>query len=323
MGNWEIRIFEEARILGEASFTITGSGFGRSDKEVQRKAFTGIMLSMLLLAACGSANGGEPQVSRPADLMEPVDGAGGMVQDENKDSGMSPDTQDKTAGQDNATGQDNTAEQDKAAGQQVETQPEEGTLPPDVAEGTAPSSAPEEGSPSYKEIYAQAVSGVESESFSLIYLDDDGIPELVVWYGESYSVYTVKDNTLFCMADSFTTVALTYFERTGILCAFDRWNGGGDEGGYGSYYYQTSKEETLTDDVLSTLNFTYNAVYDEEGNYTGEGIENYYYMGQEIDEASYREMQSSLGIVEEDEKSCMENALGKAEMLAALSRQSD
>lgn len=195
----------------------------------------------------------------------------------------------------------------------------EATIQPDGGAET-PAPAAEEGNHTYKEIYAQAVSETGSAMFSLIYLDNDDIPELVVSCDESYSIYTVKDNAIFCMADSLTTVELTYFERTGILCGFDRWNGGGDEGGYGHYYYQTSKDGTLTNDATPILNDTYNAVYDEEGNYTGEGIENYYYMRQETDAASYKEMQSSLGITEDGEKLCLENALGKEEMLAALSR---
>lgn len=199
------------------------------------------------------------------------------------------------------------------------TQEPEATVQPDGGAET-PAPAPEEGNLTYKEIYAQAVSETDSAMFSLIYLDNDDIPELVVSSDESYSIYTVKENAIFCVADSLTTVELTYFERTGIVCGFDRWNGGGDEGGYGEYYYQTSKDGTLANDAAPILSFDYNAVYDEEGNYTGTGIVNYYYMRQEIDEASYKEMQSSLGITADGKRLCLENALGKEEMLAALSR---
>lgn len=174
----------------------------------------------------------------------------------------------------------------------------------------------------YKEIYTQAVTENTDSytSFSLIYLNDDNIPELVVYnnYYLSYSVYTVKDDALFCMADSLNTVELTYFARTGILCEFARWNGGGDEGGYGIYYYQASNDRTLTDDDTPLLHSVYNAVYDEENVYTGEGIVEYYYMGQETDEAAYDTMADSLGITESGEKLCLENAMEKEEMLDFL-----
>lgn len=268
---------------------------------MRKKFLAGVLPFMLLLSACSSVNGGDSQVSRPEDLVEIIGSAGSeTAQDENKDSGASSDVSDHAAEGD-------------------QTQEPEATIQPDGGAET-PAPAAEEGNLTYKEIYAQAVSETDSAMFSLIYLDNDDIPELVVSCDESYSIYTVKDNATFCVADSLTTVSLTYFERTGILCGFDRWNGGGDEGGYGEYYYQTSKDGTLANDAAPILNDTYNAVYDDEGNYTGTGIVNYYYMGQETDEASYKEMQSSLGITEDGERSCMENALGKEEMLAALSR---
>lgn len=268
---------------------------------MRKKFLTGILPFMLLLSACSSVKGGDSQVSRPEDLVEIFGSAGSeTAQDENKDGSTSSDVL------------DSAAEGDK-------TQEPEATVQPDGGAET-PAPAPEEGNLTYKEIYAQAVSETDSAMFSLIYLDNDDIPELVVSCDESYSIYTVKDNTIFCMADSLTTVELTYFERTGIVCGFDRWNGGGDEGGYGEYYYQTSKDGTLANDAAPILSFDYNAVYDEEGNYTGTGIVNYYYMRQEIDEASYKEMQSSLGITADGKRLCLENALGKEEMLAALSR---
>lgn len=268
---------------------------------MRKKFLTGILPFMLLLSACSSVKGGDSQVSRPEDLVEIIGGAGSeTAQDENKDGGTSSDVLDHAAEGD-------------------QTQEPEATVQPDSGAET-PAPAEEEENLTYKEMYAQAVSETGSAMFSLIYLDNDDIPELVVSRDESYSIYTVKDNAMFCVADSLTTVELTYFERTGIVCGFDRWNGGGDEGGYGQYYYQTSKDGTLANDATPILNDTYNAVYDEEGNYTGAGIENYYYMGQETDEASYKEMQSSLGITEDGERLCMENALGKEEMLAALSR---
>lgn len=174
----------------------------------------------------------------------------------------------------------------------------------------------------YREIYGQIVSGEESDAsiFSLIYLDGDEVPELVICdrgYG-TYSVYTVKDGMAFCMIDSLTTVEMAYFEREGVVSQFARWNGGGDEGGYGWYYYQVSGNQTITDEDEPVLYFSYDAVYDEEGNWTGEGITKYYHLGQEIDEETYRKLMGDLGIIEGSEKSCVDTALGKQEMLDQL-----
>lgn len=136
-------------------------------------------------------------------------------------------------------------------------------------------------------------------AFGLIYLDGDEIPELVVTDYAAYSVYTIRDGEVFCMVDSDYTVCFTYFERKGVIAGFDRWNGGGDEGGYGWYYNLVSTDKTLMSGEGSLLSFEYNAVYDENGEYTGEGVTKYFYMDQEIDEAAYREMMDSLGIAED------------------------
>ncbi|MBD5536475.1 MAG: hypothetical protein HDQ99_12600 [Lachnospiraceae bacterium] len=272
---------------------------------MRKKFLTGILPFILLLSACSSVKGEEPQVSRPEDLVESFGSAGDeTVQDENKDSGASSDVL------------DSAAEGDKM-------QEPEATVQPDGGVET-PMPAAEEGNHTYKEIYAQVVTEDTGSAtvFSLIYLDNDDIPEMVVHDrgDDSYSIYTIKDDAIFCMMDSKMATELSYFERSGILCEFARWNGGGDEGGYGQYYYQAVKDGTLTDATTPILNYSYNAVYNEENIYTGEGITNYYYMGQETDEATYKEMQSSLGITSDGSRLCSENAVGKEEMLAALSR---
>ncbi len=177
---------------------------------------------------------------------------------------------------------------------------------------------------SYQEIYAQTITENTNENalYSLIFLDDDDTPELVAYdsYYLTYSIYTVKDDALFCLADALDTVELTYFERTGILCEFARWNGGGDEGGYGRSYYRIDHDHTLTDDDAPILNYVYNAVYDENDVYTGEGITEYFSMGEETDETSYEKLAESLGISDRDERACSENALGREEMLTFLSK---
>lgn len=193
-----------------------------------------------------------------------------------------------------------------------------------VAEPEKQSSVSDESPDTYREIYRQLVTETEGDAlaFSLIYLDKDDIPELAVCDRgyEAYSIYTVKDGRAFCMMDAMTTVEMAYFERSGIVSAFARWNGGGDEGGYGWYYYQVSGDKDLMNGDLPTLSFTYDAVYDEEGNWTGEGVTKYYHMDQEIDETVYQQMMNELGIVEGNEKVLANNALGKVEMLDQLGK---
>lgn len=200
------------------------------------------------------------------------------------------------------------------------------TVPAD-AEPEKQSSVSDKSSDKYREIYRQLVTEMEGDAiiFSLVYLDNDDIPELVVCDRgyEAYSIYTVKDGKAFCMMEAMTTVEMAYFERSSVVSAFARWNGGGDEGGYGWYYYQVSTEKTLMDGDLPTLNFTYDATYDEEGNWTGEGVTKYYHMDQEIDEAAYQQMMNELGIVEGNKKVLTDNALGKMEMLDQLGKQKE
>lgn len=193
------------------------------------------------------------------------------------------------------------------------------------AEPEKQSSVSDESPDTYREIYRQLVTETEGDAiiFSLVYLDNDDTPELVVCDRgyEAYSIYTVKDGKAFCMMEAMTTVEMAYFERSGIVSAFARWNGGGDEGGYGWYYYQVSADKVLVDGDLPTLHFTYDAVYDEEGNWTGGGTTKYYHMDQEIDEAAYQQMMSDLGIIEGNKKVLTDNALGKMEMLDQLTDQ--
>lgn len=100
------------------------------------------------------------------------------------------------------------------------------------------------------------------------------------------------------MVDAMATVEMGYFERSGIVSTFARWNGGGDEGGYGWYYYQVSTDRAIVDGDLPVLHDTYDAVYDEGGKWTGTGITKYFYMDQEIDESAYQQKQKELGIKE-------------------------
>ena len=277
-----------------------------------RKTYlAGILAVMLLLSACGLTEGKTPQVLGPEDIGEIVDGAGGNTPSGENGQESTPVTSEGTTG-DGTTERDTSQTPDTGGepGGETETQP--------LASG--------EGN-GYDEIYRQAVTEYAGEAvvFALIYLDNDDIPELVV-LDRGYdrcSIYTVKDNTLFCifgMSDSLTVAELSYFERSGILCAFARWNGGGAEGGYGCSYSQVSADSTITADTIPVLHDTYNAVYNDEGVYTGTGVINYYHMEQEIDEAAYKEMESSLGIVEGEGRLCAENAVDGETLLSLLDR---
>ena len=148
---------------------------------------------------------------------------------------------------------------------------------------------------------------IEDAAFSLIFLDSDTIPELVVLdrYLDQYSVYTIKEDSAICLIDSLTTVEMSYFEKENIISAFFRWNGGGDEGGYANRYYQLDQySEPLTDDFVPSFEFTYNAVYDINGEWTGEGITEYYKKGERIDETAYNQIFVDFNISQNDAVSC-------------------
>lgn len=157
--------------------------------------------------------------------------------------------------------------------------------------------------------YSPAIAGcdIENAEFSLIYLNDDAIPELVILdrYHNRYSIYTIKDGSAVCLVDSITTVEMAYYEHLNVISVFYRWNGGGDEGNYASQYYQLDQHpETLTDDSIPDFEFTYHASYDENGQWTGTGTTSYFAQGEEIDETAYRQILAGLKISEADEKSC-------------------
>ena len=148
---------------------------------------------------------------------------------------------------------------------------------------------------------------IEDAAFSLIFLDSDTIPELVVLdrYLDQYSVYTIKEDSAICLIDSLTTVEMSYFEKKNTVCTFFRWNGGGDEGGYANRYYQLEQySEAVANDFIPSFEFVYNAVYDINGEWTGEGITKYYEKGKEIDEKAYNQIFDDFNISQNDEVSC-------------------
>lgn len=175
---------------------------------------------------------------------------------------------------------------------------------------------------SYLQIIADK--GTDENAFALIYLDDDDIPELVVYdrYYDKYSVYTIKNGFVECLIDSMITVEMSYFERKNIVSMFFRWNGGGDEGGYANVFYQLAQySETLTANSIPSFEFYYNAVYNENGEWTGDGIIEYYEKGKEIDETIYNQIIIDLDISKDNEISCFPEGrlhFTKEEMVAYL-----
>ena len=172
-----------------------------------------------------------------------------------------------------------------------------------------------------------ANSDIEDAVFSFIFLDDDTIPELVVLdrYWDKYSVYTIKNDSVVCLIDSITTVEMSYFEKKNIISAFFRWNGGGDEGGYANKYYCLEQySEPLTDHFTPSFEFSYDAVYDINGEWTGEGITEYYKKGEKIDETAYNQIFDDFNISQGDNVSCFSENIRhftKDEMLAYLNTE--
>lgn len=153
---------------------------------------------------------------------------------------------------------------------------------------------------------------IEDATFSLIFLDNDTIPELVVLdrYWDKYSVYTIKNDSAVCLIDSITTVEMSYFEKQNIISTFNRWNGGGDEGGYANKYYQLEQySEPLTDMSIPSFEITYNAVYDINGEWTGDGITEYYKKGELIDETTYNQIFVDFNISQNDDVSCFSESI--------------
>ena len=275
---------------------------------MKNKWITGVLYLALLLSACGAAGGEEPQapktiVVNDTEIEDVTVTDRGTAESE---ASVMPDANEEVP-------PDAEAEVPPVTNEEVQPDAEAEVMP-DANEQAR----------TYREIYQQAVADSvgEAKVFSLIYLDGDDIPELVVLDREfdSYSIYTVKDDTLFCMLELMTAVEMNYFERSGTFYTFARWNGGGDEGGYGRSYFQVSAEKTITEETGAVLNDAYNALYDADGSFTGQGVTDYYYMGELTDETTYRELLGSLGVTEDGGKSCAENAVGKEEMLAQLSQ---
>lgn len=275
---------------------------------MKNKWITGVLYLALLLSACGAEGGEETQAPKTIVVND------AEVEDVTvTDAGTAEPEEPVLPATNEQVQSGGEAEEQPAANEQAQ---------PDI-EAEEPPAANEQVQ-TYREIYQQAVADDigEAKVFSLIYLDGDDIPELVVLDREfdSYSIYTVKDGALFCMLDQIVAVEMNYFERSGTFYTFARWNGGGDEGGYGRSYFQVSAEKTITEETGAVLNDAYNALYDEDGNFTGQGVTDYYYMGELTDEATYRELLGSLGVTEDGGRLCAENAVGKEEMLAQLSQ---
>lgn len=139
-------------------------------------------------------------------------------------------------------------------------------------------------------------------------------------------MYTIRDNSAECLIDAMTTVEMTYYERKNIISTFFRWNGGGDKGGYASKYYQLDQHsESLTDNSIPSFEFYYNSIYDENGNWTGDGITEYYENGKKIDKTTYNQVFVDLGFSQSGDISCFSernSCFSKEELLVYLNTES-
>ena len=168
---------------------------------------------------------------------------------------------------------------------------------------------------------------IENPIFSLIFLDNDDIPELVILdrYWGIYSIYTIRDNSAKCLVDSMTTVEMTYYECKNIISTFYRSKGGGAEGEFSSSYYQLDQyPEALTNYAVPSFQFAYYAVYNENGEWSGTGITSYYKNDKEIDEAAYHQLFVDLNISESDDVSCFSKSskcFTKDEILTYLNEE--
>ena len=143
-----------------------------------------------------------------------------------------------------------------------------------------------------QQVYLPIVeSAEETDEFAFIFFDSDAIPELLVDSDRQYAIYTIKDEAAYCMVQKNTSVAEEIYEGRGLVSSFARWRGGGDEGSYAVYFYQTGIDmNPIVDDCEATLYFTYDAIYDEEGKYTGDAVKKCYYLGEEVQEKTYEQV---------------------------------
>lgn len=262
-------------------------------------------LLLFALSACQAADK-EPQDPETIVIHEPT-----------ADELTEPDSvtdEDALTEPDSVTDEDAMAEPDSVTGEDALTEPDSVTGEDDLTEPAQ----------TYQDVYYQAVADSigDVRVYSLVYLDEDEIPELVMLNRELdlYSIYTVRDDGLFCMVDSVAAVELVYYEHTGMFYEFWRFNGGGDEGDYGRFFWCVSADETITEETPCLMQDEYHALYTQDGVPTGNGDYTYIYQGERVDEQTYQELLSGFGVADDGGRSFTENAVGKEEMLALLSK---
>ncbi len=165
---------------------------------------------------------------------------------------------------------------------------------------------------------SEAESNDQSYKYGLIYFDSDDIQELFVWQDtySSISVYTVNGSSkVICLVDNMCSVAPSYYERKGIIEQWSRWNGGGDEGSYAGNYYVVTAEAPYTDGRKPDFGYEYNAIYGEDGNWTGTGKTEYFSQGELITEKAYKKIFEAYQISEwsDDAEKKEEGRVGRRE----------
>lgn len=189
------------------------------------------------------------------------------------------------------------------------------------SQDSADSESPGNLQTTYREVYKKKLENLSNDmAFSFIYLDDNDIPELAACKDESvYSIYTVRDGALVCIADSIETEHLSYYERQNIICASVGYKEGSVE--KRNSYYQISSEGILTNDSQPIVERSNDILYDENGNWIDEETPNRYrYMGQNTNRKTYDKICKELGITEDMEMKgmCTGNSLEKEISLELL-----
>ncbi len=135
----------------------------------------------------------------------------------------------------------------------------------------------------------QATDNQANQYYALILFDNDNKPELAVSEDDYLSVYSIdEEGVIHTLISGLYSIAPAYYERKGIVEEWSRWNGGGDEGSYASSYYIVTKTNPYEEGRTSDFGYEYNAVYDEDGNWTGTGIISYNENGSSITEEEYK-----------------------------------
>lgn len=127
--------------------------------------------------------------------------------------------------------------------------------------------------------------------YALVYIDNNDKQELVIGKDDFINVYSIStDGVIACLVSNLNSVSSSYYERKGVIEEWIRFDGGGDDGSYAGYYYVITEDNPYDEDRKPDFGYEYNAVYDEDGNWTETGITDYYSDGNKVSEVIYKEI---------------------------------